>query len=51
MGNILDPTLQAAQLEVGLMDTAARLRELELVEVCKKAWSAIISDVKILYLR
>ena len=46
--NNLDLTIwQATQLEVDKMDTGARHREAELVEVCKKAWSAL-PEVKIL---
>ena len=46
--NILDLTIwQASQLEVDKMNGKMRHREPELVEVCKKAWAAVL-DVKIL---
>ena len=46
--NILDLTIwQASQLEVDKMNGKMRHREAELVEVCKKAWAAVL-DVKIL---
>ena len=46
--NILDLTIwQASQLEVDKMNDQKRHREPELVEVCKKAWAAVL-DVKIL---
>ena len=48
MYNILDLTIwQAAQLEVNKMNSDARQREDELVDMCVKAWE-LIPDVNIL---